>query len=224
MINGAIWYTTPCRGAVFILAAAEFIRGNVPEDALLVSDTDDRVVFAAYLPEREIYALKHNRFYTCCSHEVYDAPLDKEKLKRLCDEHYEVYFIANATPERPEWERVYENSNCVPFVFSEDTVAIYKVTAGDLFEQALIEDQNCAKAPRRAMDGAYALWKILRGGVEHGFLAWNLLYFVAINPTPYLVGNAVGIVVNVLNSYFRNSKSVLKKRPKAEDFTGACSH
>lgn len=203
VINGAIWYTTPCRGAVFILAAAaiavmfreepsalneprgkdsekfsallakskeiapimcscllamsipsgakyaaddlrgefapykaaaEFIRENVPEDALLVSDTDDRVVLAAYLPEREIYALKYNRFYTYCSHEVYNAPLDKEKLKRLCNEHYEVYFIANATPERPEWERVYENSNCVPFVFSEDTVAIYKVTADDLFE------------------------------------------------------------------------------------------
>lgn len=113
-------------------AAAEFIRENIPEDALLVSSTDDRVALCAYLPEREIYALEYNRFYTYCSHEVYDEPLDEEKLLRLCAEHSEVYYITSATPEHPSWELVYSNQNCIPFVFSEDTAAIYRVTGEEL--------------------------------------------------------------------------------------------
>lgn len=113
-------------------AAAEFIRENIPEDALLVSYSDNCVVLAAYLPGREFYSLKYNRFYTYCSHEVYDEPLDEEKLLRLCAEHSEVYFIAKATPGYSSWELVYSNQNCIPFVFSKDTAAIYRVTAEQL--------------------------------------------------------------------------------------------
>ncbi|MDE6732032.1 MAG: hypothetical protein K2J77_04065 [Oscillospiraceae bacterium] len=203
VINGAIWYTTECRGAVFILAmaaiaimfrkeqgslkenkspsalldkvrsilaeadrilpalcscfltlsipsgvkyaiddlrgefaphkaAAEFIRENIPEDALLVSRTDDRVVLTAYLPGREIYALEYNRFYTYCSHEVYDEPLDEEKLLRLCEEHSEVYYISNILHYSSKTEAVYENSNSIPFVFSSEKVGIYRVTGEEL--------------------------------------------------------------------------------------------
>lgn len=203
VINGAIWYTTECRGAVFILAvviitvmfreepsclkesnapapflnkvksilakadrvlpalcscflalsipsgvkyaiddlrgefaphkaAAEFIRENIPENALLVSYSDDRVVLTAYLPDREIYSLEYNRFYTYCSHEVYDEPLDKEKFLKQCAEHSEIYYISNSLYNPSKMEAVYENSNSIPFVFSFEEVAIYKVSQEEL--------------------------------------------------------------------------------------------
>lgn len=110
-------------------SAAEFIRENIPEDALLVSYSDNRSVIAAYLPERELYSLEYNSFYTYCSHKVTDEPFDNEKFLKLCAEHSEIYYVSSVQSAPRGMETVYENRNCIPFVFSLDTVGIYKVTA-----------------------------------------------------------------------------------------------
>lgn len=49
-------------------------------------------------------------------------------------------------------------------------------------------------------------------GVSNTAISLGIYYiFVAINPKLYLVGNIVGFVVSVLNSYFWNSRFVFKK-------------
>lgn len=115
-------------------AAAEFIRENIPEDALLVSFTDDRVVLAAYLPERELYCLKYNGFYTYCSHKVTDEPFDGEKFLKLSAEYSEIYYVSDILAVSRDLETVYENANFVPFVATSDTAAIYKATPEQILE------------------------------------------------------------------------------------------
>lgn len=115
-------------------AAAEFIRENIPEDALLVSYSDNRSVIAAYLPERELYCLKYNGFYTYCSHKVTDEPFDGEKFLKLSAEYSEIYYVSDILAAPRDLETVYENANFVPFVATSDTVAIYKATPEQILE------------------------------------------------------------------------------------------
>ena len=52
-------------------------------------------------------------------------------------------------------------------------------------------------------------------GVLNTLISLAIYYiFVFINPRLYLVGNTVGFVVSVLNSYFWNNKYVFKKTQK----------
>ncbi len=49
-------------------------------------------------------------------------------------------------------------------------------------------------------------------GASNAFISLAIYYiFVAINSELYIIGNAVGFVMSVLNSYFLNSKFVFKK-------------
>lgn len=107
-------------------SAAEFIGGNIPEDALLVTFDDSYVEIMTYLPDRKIYSARYGRFYTCCSHETAPDGYDAEKFTETAAGYDEIYYICRPIEDSGELELVYQNDFCIPFVFSSDSIAVYK--------------------------------------------------------------------------------------------------
>lgn len=107
-------------------AAAEFIGGNIPEDALLVSFDDNYVEIMTYLPDRKIYSAKYGRFYTYCSHEIVPDEYDAYKFTKTAMEYDEIYYVCRPLENGEGLELVYQNDSCIPFVFSSDSIAIYR--------------------------------------------------------------------------------------------------
>ncbi len=59
-------------------------------------------------------------------------------------------------------------------------------------------------------------WQFMKFGIvglSNTAISLGIYYlFIWINRNLYLIGNAVGFIVSVLNSYFWNSKFVFKKK------------
>lgn len=115
-------------------AAAEFIGGNISEDALLVTLDDSFVEIMTYLPGRKIYSMKYGRFYTYCSHEIAPDEFDADKFIEIAEWYDEIYYISYPFYSAAELELVYRNDNCIPFLFSEDSIAVYKGGTGNIIE------------------------------------------------------------------------------------------
>ncbi|MBD5384104.1 MAG: hypothetical protein HDR72_03780 [Ruminococcaceae bacterium] len=107
-------------------AAAEYIKENIPEDALLVSSYDLYVALMTYLPERQIYSTLYNRFYTYCSHEFITESTDKDKFCKLAQTYDSIYYICAPYDKNWNMDLVYINSNYIPFGLLYDQIAIYK--------------------------------------------------------------------------------------------------
>ncbi len=117
---------TPCK------SAARFIEKNIPQDALLVSYGDGYAVLAAYLPDRKIYSLSYNRFYTYCSHEVITADFDEEAFLETAKNYSEIYFITSNDRKPSQGETVYENSEFIHFINPDDSIAITRQSANEV--------------------------------------------------------------------------------------------
>lgn len=113
-------------------SAARFIEENVPQDALLVSYNDGYAALAAYLPDRKIYSLSYNRFYTYCSHEIVTYDFDEEAFLETAGNYSEIYFITSSGNKPPQGETVYENSEFISFVLSDDSIAITRMSANKI--------------------------------------------------------------------------------------------
>lgn len=113
-------------------AAAEFIGGNISEDAMLVTLDDSYVEIMTYLPDRKIYSVKYGRFYTYCSHESAPDEYDAEKFTKTAAKYDEIYYICRPLESDTELELVYRNDNCIPFLFSADRIAIYRASAENI--------------------------------------------------------------------------------------------
>ncbi len=119
-------------------SAARFIRNNISENALLVTDDDSYAAILTYLPERKIYSVKYNRFYTYCSHEVIDNAYDADKFIVNAGEYDEIYYIRRPFAQDVGFEEIYRNDNFIPFVLSSDSVAIYKAAPTDIVKFAAL--------------------------------------------------------------------------------------
>lgn len=75
-------------------AAAEFVRENIPEGSVFVTDKESCAEISAYLPEYKFYSTEYGRFYTYCTHEnapdeevpqtqIYDDLKDLDKLYHM---------------------------------------------------------------------------------------------------------------------------------------------
>lgn len=115
-------------------SAAEFIEKNISEDALLVTFDDIYTEIPAYLPGREIYSAKYGRFYTYCSHEAASDGFDSEKFTETAAGYDEIYYICRSLKDGGGLELVYQNDSCIPFVFSADSIAIYRGSVESVLE------------------------------------------------------------------------------------------
>ncbi len=114
-------------------SAAEFIGENIPEDALIVSDSDSYSAILAYLPERKFYALNYDRFYTYCSHEK--LPRDGTgALKELVSDRDEIYYIRSVYSDLDMETAFYFNKNSMDFILENQTVVIVKLTPEKVLE------------------------------------------------------------------------------------------
>lgn len=121
-------------------SAAAFIRSNISENALLVTDDDSYAAILTYLPERRIYSVKYNRFYTYCSHETAVNAYETDKFIEFADRYDEVYYIRRPFAQDVGLEEVYRNENYIPFVLPSDSVAVYKAAPSDIAEFAALSE------------------------------------------------------------------------------------
>jgi len=114
-------------------SAAEFIEENIPEDALIVTDSDSYSTILTYLPERRFYALDYDRFYTYCSHEK--LPRDGTgALKEIVSGRDEIYYIRSVYSDLDLKTAVYFNKNTMDFILKNQTVVIVKLTPEEVLE------------------------------------------------------------------------------------------
>ncbi len=117
-------------------AAARFIEENISSDALLVSSGDDYAVLAAYLPDRKIYALRYNRFYTYCSHKIITTDFDEEIFLDTAKNYSEIYFITPTGLKPLQGETVYEDDVFIPFVSSDNSIALTLLNTDEVVRYA----------------------------------------------------------------------------------------
>lgn len=73
--------------------AAEYIRDNIPEDSILVTNGESCPQLAAYLPEYKFYSTDLGRFYTYLHHEVISDSINNEKVYNDLKDHNNLYYI-----------------------------------------------------------------------------------------------------------------------------------
>lgn len=89
---------------------AEYIRENLPEDSVFITDGEYSPPIAAYLPEHRFYSLDYGRFYTYCTHDaqenevgyskIYDDLKDCEHLYFMFAVSDQEYYAANFDSSR----------------------------------------------------------------------------------------------------------------------------
>ncbi len=109
-------------------AAAEYIRDNIPEDALPVSANDSYSALLTYLPERRIYSTQYGHFYTYCSHEVVPETVDNGELIQSAEKYNGIYYLSYPFGSDSSMEMIYSNQNFIEFYLALDSVAIYRVS------------------------------------------------------------------------------------------------
>ncbi len=114
-------------------AAAEYIRENIPENALLVSYSNDYAALMTYLPQRKIYSVVYGRFYSYSSHEQPPEELDGNAFRAAAEGFDEVWLIAPSDVYDPDM--IYSNGNAIRFYLAELDVAFFKMKKSE-FETA----------------------------------------------------------------------------------------
>lgn len=112
--------------------AARFVSENIPEDALLLSYSDSLSPLLTYLPERKIFSVKNDEYYTYCMHKVINT-YDHSNLNKEVREHSEIYYISVGAPYISDTARlVYENENYIPYQEFGLTLFISKISPNDI--------------------------------------------------------------------------------------------
>ncbi len=113
-------------------AAAEFIRNNISEDALLVSYNDDYAALMTYLPERKIYALSHGQFYSFCFHTMPSENVDKEAFLEASEGYGRIWLIGYTDVNDPTV--IFSDSNYIPFYTGKMDIAIFEISKENFVE------------------------------------------------------------------------------------------
>ncbi len=107
-------------------SAAKFIEENLTEKDLIVSEDDLFANILTYLPDRQIYAINYNRFYTYRSHE--NPPQNssfKEFLKTA--ENYDNFYIITYSKYIYNEEAVFESEKYMMPSLNHGSIYIQKV-------------------------------------------------------------------------------------------------
>lgn len=104
-------------------AAAEYIRENIPEDALLVSYGDDYAALMTYLPERKIFSTVYGRFYSYSSHEEPPEEYDEAAFREAAGDYSEVWLIAPVNEYDPDM--IYSDSNAISLYLAGLDIGIF---------------------------------------------------------------------------------------------------
>lgn len=104
-------------------AAAEYIRENIPENALLVSYSDDYAALMTYLPERKIYSAVYGRFYSYSSHEEPPEEYDETAFRAAAESFDEVWLIAPSDIYDPDM--IYSNGSAMKFYLDGLDIGIF---------------------------------------------------------------------------------------------------
>lgn len=73
--------------------SAEYVRYNLEEDAVLVSNDDNLVEMSAYLPGYKMYSLDYNDFYTYISHKKRPKEVDVERAISDLSQYEHIYYV-----------------------------------------------------------------------------------------------------------------------------------
>lgn len=106
-------------------AAAEFIRENIPENALLVSYNDDYAALMTYLPERRIYSVGQEHFYSFSSHKEPAEEPDKAAFMKAAERYGEVWLVSYADVNDPDM--IFSDKNSVYFYLAGLDIAIFRI-------------------------------------------------------------------------------------------------
>lgn len=93
---------------------ADFVRGNIDKDSVLVSNSDTLVEMAAYLPEYKFYSFEYADYYTYVSHKKQSCEIDVNKIKNDLSQYEHIYYAYTYM-----WSGVYNNSR-----LNENTVFV----------------------------------------------------------------------------------------------------
>ncbi len=74
-------------------ASAEYIKQNIPHDAVFVTASDSASQFSAYLPEYKFYAINQSEFYTYMYHKQPDENIDNSKIKKDLMNENNIYYL-----------------------------------------------------------------------------------------------------------------------------------
>lgn len=112
-------------------AAAEFISKNIPKDAMLISEDDSYAAVLTYLPERMIFSVEYDRYYTYCSHEVRTGGVEFSSFDAELKGHSEVYLITHPGYELSQHE-IYSNENYIKYGSFFMRISILKLSPDDI--------------------------------------------------------------------------------------------
>lgn len=129
---GGYWLVTDIAHSTSMAEeAAQFIREELPEDAVIVVGDQYCAQFSAYCPDTRFYSLSLQRFITYSPHEKTAEHADQEKIRADLgnEKHlYSLSYIQQSPDDLPEDTVYYGHTEYIPSYGIEGTVTIRKFT------------------------------------------------------------------------------------------------
>ncbi len=117
--------------------AAEFIREELPEDAVIIMDSQSGVQFNAYNPKIRLYSLELQSFITYTPHEIPPDKVDYDKIRKDLENEKNLYHLTYSPTELPDTANenaLYDKCIDIPPYAYTGAVRIERVELSDILE------------------------------------------------------------------------------------------